>query len=154
MNTFIVRQILWQNAGRDFSDHSQTFDFSIRYGGINFHSPKELSKSLLIQEHWTATILFEISTFFNPPALWSLQRVSCFVLGEEIFRKKAFCIFLSLLTMFQNSFYKWLENNFWLENNLTIFPSSVSFLIFNIFKTRWISATTLKNFFSSFNFLL
>ena len=25
--------------------------------------------SLLIQEYWRAIILFEISTFFNPPAL-------------------------------------------------------------------------------------
>ena len=30
----------------------------------------------------------------------SLQRVSCFILGEELFQKKAFCISLSSLTIY------------------------------------------------------
>ena len=115
-------------------------DFSIRYSGINFHSWQELSYSLLIQKDWRAIILFGISTFFNPPALESLHRVLCFILGEELFKKKAICIFfLSSLTICFGT----VVINAWKTNfdiaivlKITIFPSGVSFLIFHIFKTN------------------
>ena len=84
--------------------------------------------------------------WFNPPTLQPLQRVSCFILGKELFLRKAFCIFLSSLTICFGT----AVINAWrtifdiaIVLKITFFPSSLSFLIFHIFKTCYISLTIL-----------
>ena len=44
------------------------------------------------------TILHDISTFFKPPSLYSLQVVSCLIFAVESFQRKDFCIFSNSLT--------------------------------------------------------
>ena len=119
-------------------------DYLIKKNDINFHSWNELSSILLIHEHWRLITLFKISIFSKPLPLQSLERVSCFILVEEFFHKKAFCIFSSPFTIclgtgVTNDWKTILDITSVLK--MTIFHSSVRFRIFHISSTRWIYVT-------------
>ena len=87
-------------------------DIGIKCCGINFHSSKLLSHNLRIQKHCRLTILYDMSTFFKPPSLCSLQVVSCLIFGVESFQIKDFCIFSNSLTAFGGFWLKELERLF------------------------------------------
>ena len=73
--------------------------------------------------------------------------VSYFILGVELFHKKAFYIFSSsFTTYFGTAVMNDWKTIFDIAIVLKIFPSSVRFLIFHIFNTRWISIMDLKEF--------
>ena len=75
---------------------------------------------------------------------------SWFILGAELFHKKAYCIFSSSFTTYFGA----VVINDWktifdiaIVLRITIFSSSVRFLMFHIFNTSWISVAVLKIFF-------
>ena len=68
-------------------------DIVIKCSSINFHSWKLLLYNLLIQEHCRLcrlAILYDISKFFKPPTLQSLQVVSCLIFGMSLSKENIF----------------------------------------------------------------
>ena len=113
-------------------------DIGIKCCGINFHSSKLLSHNLRIQKHCRLTILYDMSTFFKPPSLCSLQVVSCLIFGVESFQRKDFCIFSNSLTALWGILVKRARKTiFNIANvlNITILPSNVRFIILHKFST-------------------
>ena len=92
--------------------------------------------------------MFGILTFFKPPALSPLQRFPCFILEKNYSKNNSIVFLSSLKICFGTVVINDCKTIFDIIIGLyiTIFPSSVSFLIFYIFKPSWIFVTKLTNF--------